>query len=451
MSVTIKNKDIVIFIFTRDLRFHDNTGFNYALKNYHKVIPIFFMTETQISKSNKYRSELAILFMKKILNTLQNKINLFYVKDENASAKILSKIVSDYHVNGVIINRDYSPFAIARESKLEEFCKTRDLQFYKFHDHLLTSDFIMNKATGDSYKKFTPFYSKVLKESVRKPSTQIQLVKLVRLSAGKYNLPTKYNLPAKYNLLKVSVNTNVDLTSKKITYSIKNYKNRKEFPSVPGTKLSVYLHFGVISIRELYYKFKGTKDFIRSLVWRDFYYTYYYNKKDILNQGEYHLDFKWGSVRAFLTKWKSGKTGFPIVDAGMRELNETGFMHNRVRMIVASFLVKDLLINWKEGEKYFSQKLQDIDRVINTGNWQNVIGIAKHSQPYFRVLNPWLQSKKYDKNCEYIKKWVPELSPVSNKDIHNWNETRIKYPSIYLKPIIDHDTSKRNYLKLIKN
>ena len=190
-------------------------------------------------------------------------------------------------------------------------------------------------------------------------------------------------------------------------------------------------------------------DFIKELYWRDFYYNVLYYFPHVVGHSFNSKwdNFKWDNYQGKFKKWKEGKTGFPVIDAAMRELNTTGFMHNRARMIVASFLTKDLLIDWRWGEKYFASKLLDYNISANNGGWQWSAGTGTDAQPYFRVFNPWGQSKKYDPNCEYIKKWIPELKDIPAKDIHDWykkfNNYNVKYP----KPMLDHDKARLIFLE----
>ena len=216
-------------------------------------------------------------------------------------------------------------------------------------------------------------------------------------------------------------------------------------------QLSAYIKFGCISIREVYKKFKSNVKIIRQLIWRDFYANILFEYPNVLHQAmkEKYRKIKWNHNVQYLNAWKEGKTGFPIVDAAMRELNETGFMHNRGRLIVSSFLIKTLLINWQEGEKYFATRLIDYDPASNNGNWQWGASTGVDSQPYFRIFNPWLQSKTHDPDCAYIKKWIPELKDIPNKEIHKWynycnNYTKLKY----LFPIVDFDKQKKLSLKM---
>lgn len=429
-----------IFIFTRDLRIEDNTGLNYASKNYKRIIPLFIFTDTQIGKGNSYRSYRSIDFMKAALISLNNKTNnkLNIIKSRDTLSTTLKDIVKKEKVQGIVINKDYSPYAKQREASLESFCKENAIEFKAIEDCLLNGSFVLN-GTGDHYKKFTPFFNIIIQNKIRNPYTDPYLLnklvklKIVTLASGLKSTVTLQNVK--------------DILNTKASY-IKNYTKEREIVKVDGTRISVYLKFGLVSVRQVYQAVKGNTDFIRSLIWRDFYYTYYYFSPKALDQGDqYKENFKWNSNADFLKAWKSGKTGFPIVDAGMRQMNETGYMHNRVRMVVASFLAKTLLIDWKEGERYFSNQLLDIDWIMNTGNWQNVVSVAKHSQPYFRVFNPWIQSKKYDPECTYIKKWVPELKNIPNEEIHKWNIAYNKYKGIYIKPIVEYSDTKKEYLE----
>ncbi|MCW5951929.1 MAG: deoxyribodipyrimidine photo-lyase [Propionibacteriaceae bacterium] len=227
------------------------------------------------------------------------------------------------------------------------------------------------------------------------------------------------------------------------------------------TRLSVYNKFGCVSIREVYHSMKKARgiDLIKEIIWRDFYYQItYYNPYVIGNIGDYTRSFKqkynklkWNDNKQHLNAWKKGLTGFPFVDAGMRQMLQTGFMHNRVRMVSASLLIKTLLINWEEGEQWFAINLIDYDPSQNNGGWQWVAGTGADSQPYYRIFNPWTQSETYDKDAIYIKQWVPELLDVEPNDIHNWYLSYTKYPKIkYPKPIVDYTLMREKAIKMYK-
>lgn len=227
--------------------------------------------------------------------------------------------------------------------------------------------------------------------------------------------------------------------------NFKEYDNTRDFPTKNTTNLSAYLKFNVLSIREVYWHFKNNlpKDskLINQLYWRDFYMIVMCNN-NVINKNMNGYKIKWTKNKKLFNLWKNGQTGFPIVDAGMRQLNKTGYMHNRVRMIVGSFLVKILHIDWQEGEQYFATKLVDYDPSNNNGGWQWVAGTGTDSQPYFRYLNPWSQTEKFDKECKYIKMYVSELNDVPIKDIHNWRTKHDEYNINYPKPMFDDVTNR---------
>jgi deoxyribodipyrimidine photo-lyase len=233
--------------------------------------------------------------------------------------------------------------------------------------------------------------------------------------------------------------------------NLKNYPRTHNDLSHSTSELSAFIKFGCVSIREVYKTFRSKHDFIRQLFWRDFYANILYSFPYVLGSAmkKNYNKVHWHHNSNWFKKWCDGETGYPVVDAGMRQMNQTGYMHNRARLIVSSFLVKTLLISWEEGEKYFAQKLVDYDPASNNGNWQWTAGSGADSQPYFRIFNPWEQGKNYDPNCEYIKKWVPELKDVPNKDILNWEDTHSEYKDVkYPKPIVDYKKQKEIALKM---
>lgn len=411
--------DCCIFIFTRDFRTEDNIGLNYSLKNFKKVIPVFIFSDYFLDKEkNEYFSEKSFEFLKK---NIPKCANIFHSK--NYGEKILKEIMTKTGANSVVMNKDYTPFA----KKREEFFKKTFEDFKTFDDHLLLGE-LQEPST-----RFTHFQKKTSGINVAKPES----------------LGVKICKHKEYKCL--SFNGEIEKMKKEkilenIKDNVKDYKNERE-NILKTNEISKYLKFGLFSIRKLYYYFDNI-DFRRQLLWRDFYYSYYYNDEKSLVNGDSQFvlkNIKWAKSDSYLQNWKNGTTGVPIIDASMRCLNETGFLHNRLRMVVASFLVKNLRLNWKEGEKYFSNKLIDIDRVINSGNWQNISSVAKHSQPYFRVFNPWIQSKKYDKDCIFIKKWIGELKDVPAKDIHKWSEKWGEYKT-YVKPIIDTQKTAKEFV-----
>lgn len=441
-----------VFIFTRDLRLHDNTCLIKALKESELIIPIFILNSDQLTDTNKYKSDNCVQFMCECLIDLNSQLEvfksrlfLFYGTNKN----IVEKLISKNKINAVYITKDYTPFAKNRENELKILCDNNKIDFISIEDYLLTGINKVLNTNGEQYVKFTPFFIK---------AKNIEIKKDIKNNNKNYiSSKNKFSNEFIGSLTKF-YKENKDISKHggrekclKILKDIKkfsNYDNTRDYPFKQTTELSAYLKFNVVSIREVYWKLKtmlpeNTK-LIQQLYWRDFYMLIMYNFNVINNNMNGHK-IKWKNNKKIFEKWTNGLTGFPIVDAGMRQLNKTGYMHNRLRMIVGSFLVKILHIDWKFGETYFASKLIDYDPSNNNGGWQWVASTGTDSQPYFRYFNPWKQSEKYDSNAEYIKKWIPELENVENKDIHEWYNAfkNDKYKKLtYSKPIINNINSK---------
>jgi deoxyribodipyrimidine photo-lyase len=446
-----------IFLHHRDLRKNDNTTLNNMYKELDEpIIPIFIFPPEQIDPAkNKYFSNNLVQFMCESLVKLNMEYDDHLHFYEGDTVFILNKLHKKYGIKNIGFNLDYSPFARKRDSKIKSWAMNNNINIFAEEDMLLVN------IMGDDvkiYRVFTPFYKYLMKTfKINKPVTAkiktIQFNKTIpeELSAIDLNkFFTKNN--------KINVKSGRDNALKKLML-IKNqqkYNTMRDFMSYNTTHLSAYINLGLLSIREVYHyciKKLGNNNFIpRELYWRDFYYNILYFFPHVVGGAyrEQYNKLEWNNDKKMFKLWCEGKTGFPIVDACMRQLNETGFMHNRGRMIVASFLTKDLLIDWRWGERYFATKLEDYNVAANNGGWQWSAGTGSDSQPYFRIFNPWSQSLKYDKECIYIKKWVPELKDVDNKDIHNWFECYDKYDIDYPKPIVDHSKVRLKTLKIYK-
>jgi deoxyribodipyrimidine photo-lyase len=444
-----------IFIFRRDYRLYDNIGFINCIKDNKNIIPIFIFTPNQI-KNNDYKSSNCIQFLIESLKDLNKDINLNYFFGNDID--ILKDIIKNNNIKSIFTNTDYTPFAIKRDLLLENFCNKNNINFNKYDDVLLYNIKGIKTSSGSFYKKFTPYYNSAIKINVDKPIKENMKNIKVKKIKNKYSINLDYI--NKYYKINPNINTNGGRTNGlKIIKNIKDFKKYEEnrdYFNYKTTYLSSYLKFGCISIRELYHTIKdklGNKHpLIRQLIWRDFYYQLGYNS-DRTFKGAYNKKYdklKWDYNKTIFKKWCDGETGYPIIDACMKQLNETGYMHNRGRMAVASFLIKNLKINWEWGEKYFATKLVDYDPLVNNGNWQFMASTGPFSQPYFRLLNPWIQSKKFDNECKYIKKWLPILKDIKNKDIHKWNTAYKNYNIKYPKPIIDYDKSKNEGQKMYK-
>jgi deoxyribodipyrimidine photo-lyase len=326
------------------------------------------------------------------------------------------------------------------------------------HDYYLHIPGTILNGSGQPYQKFTPFYNTALKKKVETPSglRKIHFSSITKHLQHIIKLDDALKRFTKINpdILVNGGRVNAIKQMKQAAINIKNYGKTRDELSHHTSELSAYIKFGSISIREVYKTFRTNSDFIRQLYWRDFYMSILYSFPNVLNHSlkPKYDKIKWNNNDTWFKKWCNGNTGFPVVDAAMRQLNITGYMVNRGRLIVASFLVKTLLISWKKGAKYFSQHLTDYDPASNQLNWQWVASSGPDSQPFFRIFNPWLQAENFDEDCIYIKTWVPELSLVDPKIIHNWeteweNNKDIKYP----KPIVNYAEQKKKALTMYTN
>jgi deoxyribodipyrimidine photo-lyase len=448
-----------LFIFRRDLRLEDNTGLIFSLKNADEVIPCFIFTPEQIEK-NPYRSNHCLQFMIESLEDLEDqlrkqkgKLFLFYEKVEKCVEKCIEKLGVDV----VVVNRDYTPYSCRRDQKINSFCKKFKVAFHSFEDLLLHPPEETRKSDGSPYTVFTPFFRNASKLEVS-PCTSNRYANYYSRSIPFATDSSLYKQILPKRTKQANGGRKAGLAILKNLKDFSDYKEVRDFPEKNGTThLSAHLKFTTCSSREVYHAVKqqlGKKsDLIRSLYWRDFFTSiaFYFPK---VFKGAFHDNFdriRWGYKNENFKRWCDGKTGFPIVDAGMREMNQTGFMHNRVRMIVASFLVKDLHIDWRWGEKYFAQTLIDYDPAVNNGNWQWCASTGCDAQPYFRIFNPWSQQAKFDPDCKYIKQWLPELAPVSCKAIHEWYLEENQNPSIgYPIPIVDHAIEAKKTLESYK-
>lgn len=449
-----------LFIFRRDLRLYDNRGLRIALEQSVLTTVCFIFDDRQIGEENLYRSKNAIEFMIESLNDLEEQLllhkgflNVFWGNFET----IMSQIFQRHKFDAVFCNRDYTPFSKSRDISLEAICKEYNVIFKQYNDYLLNEPEDIITQKNSYYLKFTPFYKKSKLCPVSLPENGI---------AARFCEEKISPLASSTIYTKILIDKNLSLSvhgGRKNALSILNtmkkfssYEVEHNFPEKHTTKLSAHLKFGTISIREAYQSFKKNlgenTSLLRQLYWRDFFTHIAYHCPTVFGHAfEKKFDsISWHENKEYFSRWCSGETGFPIVDAGMRELNTTGFMHNRVRLIVGSLLTKDLHINWQWGEKYFAQHLVDYDPCVNNGNWQWIASTGCDSQPYFRIFNPWLQQKKFDPDCVYIKKWIPELANSSKETIHSWYKNYQKIPTRYPKALVDHAQESLITKKLFK-
>lgn len=447
-----------LFIFRRDFRITDNNGLNLANTLCSNIYPIFIFTPEQVTNKNKFKSNNSVQFMIESLYNLDTnikkmdgKLYTFYGDNNN----IIKKLINELNIDYVCFNTDYSPYAIERDINIINICEELGIMCDFTNDYYLHEPGTILNATKSPYQKFTPFYQTCLKYKVQNPS-KIHKIHFVKTNK---NLENKIDLEdAMKKFTRINENILVHggreegiKVLKNALKSQKKYSTTRNDLSKNTSLLSAYIKFGCVSIREVYKLFRNNRDFIRQLIWRDFYAHILYNFPQVLGSAlkPSYNKIRWHNNERWFNAWCNGETGFPVVDACMRQLNTTGWMHNRGRLIVSSFLVKTLLINWEEGEKYFATKLTDYDPASNNGNWQWTAGSGADSQPYFRVFNPWRQAEEHDPDCIYIKTWVPELKDVPVKDILNWNTTYNNYKNIkYPKPICDYEEQKKNVLKM---
>lgn len=474
-----------VFIFRRDLRVEDNTALLSCLETHEKVYPIFVFSPEQI-KPNEYRSEKAVQFMIESLFDLYESIRFqTYYGD---ILQILNKMKTKLNDFDVYINRDYSPYSVQRDTKIFKWCSKHDVEMYGVDDVLLNdlrdgvfkieneADLKWNPSSPHKiYQKFTPYYNLVIREAktIREPMFQEKITTWIREKIGKNIITSesikledayyKFCMPTDKIVVNGGRKTGFPMFRKRlISGDFGDYTKNHNNLTYKTTILSPYLKFGCISVREVFAMVKSKygirHDIIRQLVWRDFYYRIIFAFPHVLGGqiGKKNEALKprydgimWERNNKWLEAWKRGETGFPIVDACMRELMETGYMHNRGRLIVSSFLVKTMGIDWREGEKWFASQLVDHDNAANNQNWQWTAGSGADSQPYFRIFNPWLQSEKFDPTCEYIKQWIPQLADVEPKIIHRWYKHGNK--SIYELPILDYTKQKVIILDMYKD
>jgi deoxyribodipyrimidine photo-lyase len=449
-----------IFIFHRDFRIVDNVGLLQASKGCEKIFTCFIFTPEQVGRANKYRSKNAIQFMIESLQELSSDIKhnggelmCFYGKQSD----VLKMLIKSLDIDAVYFNKDYTPYAIERDNETAKICEKLNVKCEMFSDYyLFEPGTVLSGAGKTAYKKYTPFYNAVIHKKVDPPSTKKIKNFTRRQVHGQISLNEALATFAKPNQeILVNGGRSIGIQRLKTTFrEHKTYDAHRDFFIENTTFLSAYIKFGCVSVREAYRVFSNTSSgLVRELIWREFFAHVLYSYPEVVGKSYQprYQHIKWHNSGPNFDKWKQGETGFPIVDASMRQMNATGYMHNRGRMMVASFLIKTLLMDWRLGEQYFAQNLTDYDIASNNGNWQGISGTGVDMKPYFRDMNPWIQQEKFDKDCEFIKKWVPELRDVEPDDIHKWYImcSESKYKDVrYPKPIVDYGEQKEKMLAM---
>ncbi len=425
-----------IMWFRRDLRLQDNCALFHALNSGLTVIPIFIF-DTNILNDLQDKQDKRIVFIHKALthmHTALQKINCNMQVHYGNPLDIIAQLCATHQVTQVYTNTDYEPYAAQRDSAIEKLLAPLGATLHSYKDQVIFERNEVTKDDGLPYTVYTP-YSKKWKLKLTDKD-------LESYNCEKYfhNFATKLPSKPMPSLIEIGFQ-NIECSfpvNKLNTQVAKNYHLTRDIPCIVGTsELSVHLRFGTISIRSLMREAKASNEkYWNELIWREFYQQILWHFPNVVgNSFKPKYDaIQWRNNEQEFAAWCNGLTGYPIVDAGMRQLNATGWMHNRVRMIVASFLTKHLLIDWRWGEAYFAKKLLDFDLASNNGGWQWASGSGVDAAPYFRVFNPYIQTKKFDENLAYIKKWVPELESLT-----------------YPLPIVEHTFARNRCLQVYKN
>lgn len=407
-------EQIQLFWFRRDLRLNDNCGLYHALNSGKKVLPIFIFDEDILYRLPDNDARVSFLHQELInINTQLKNVGASLAVFHGKPLDIFEQLLEQHSIGTVFTNHDYEPYALQRDQEIKAFLQAKGTSFKTFKDQVIFERNEIVKKDGTAYKVYTP-YSKKWLEAFHHKGLQFFP------SEGKLNelLQTTENPFLSLTDIGFQPST-IKVASYKVSPQlIDAYEETRNFPSKDSTsKLGTHLRFGTVSIREMVAKASKSNNivFLKELIWREFFmqilWHYPQTTKDSFKPQYDRI--LWRNNEEEFKKWCAGETGYPLVDAGMRELNQTGFMHNRVRMLVGSFLCKHLLIDWRFGEAYFAEKLHDYEQSSNVGNWQWVAGCGVDAAPYFRIFNPTTQIQKFDKELTYIKKWVPDFQELT--------------------------------------
>lgn len=416
-----------VFWFRRDLRLEDNVALYKATLEKESVIPLFIFDTDIINSLPKDDARITFIYntLKKI-DTELKKINSSVLIKIGKPLEVWKELISEYKIDKVFYNKDYEPYAISRDFEVTQFLNSKKNEVFSYKDQVVFEEFEVVKADGLPYTVFTPYKNKWLSQ-------------LKESSILSYNPKSNfYNFNTDFPSLKSIGFVESEIKVKPYNLSfLEAYHSVRDFPFVDKTSyVSPYLRFGLVSARKLIkIALKSNATYLSELIWREFFMQilFHFPKVVIQNFKRKYNQIEWRNNEHEFQKWCKGETGYPMVDAGMRQLNQTGYMHNRVRMITAGFLCKHLLIDWRWGEAYFAEKLLDYEMSSNVGNWQWVAGCGVDAAPYFRIFNPSEQVKKFDKELRYIQKWVP-------------NFQEIDYPA----PMVDHKKARERCLMVYK-
>lgn len=424
--------DISIFWFRRDLRLPDNAGLYHALCSGKPVLPVFIF-DTDILDDLSDKTDRRLQFIHDCLTKLQGDVTQYGSSMcvlHGTPADCIKKLTGQYSISAIYTNHDYEPYAIKRDNEIKDLLQELGISFYTYKDQVIFERNEVLKDNNEPYTVFTPYSKKWKTKLSEQHLKQYPSEGLLQHLLQQLPLP----IPTLRDIGFIETNISIP-EAKPDDNIISHYNETRDYPAIKGTtQLSVHLRFGTISIRQLAAKaLQLNETYLNELIWREFYMMILWHFPGVVTESfkkEYD-NIAWRSNEQELELWKLGMTGYPIVDAGMRQLNATGYMHNRLRMITASFLTKHLLIDWRLGEAYFATKLMDYDLSANNGGWQWAAGTGCDAAPYFRIFNPYIQTKKFDPELKYIRHWVPELDTL-----------------YYPQPIVQHELARKRCLEV---
>jgi len=418
-----------IFWFRRDLRLDDNIGLNSALSSGNPVLGIFIFDEDIIENLPKDDARISFIYQKlEEINKRLNTVNSSLLVIKGNPINVFKNLIKEYEIENLYSNLDYEPYAIDRDKKISDLLKKNKIHHFQYKDQVIFGPTEILKENSLPYTVFTAYKNKWLSKFKQESiSTEIFLD-----FSNFFKIKNNFPLLSEMGFLKSNIKV-VDFNLE----SIRNYSNQRDYPFLnAGTSLSVHLRFGTVSIRNVINSIPNNETtFLSELIWREFFMQILFHFPYVVNSNfkKKYDEIQWKNDKKDFQNWCDGKTGYPIVDAGMQELKITGYMHNRARMIVAGFLCKHLLIDWRWGERYFSLKLLDYELSSNNGNWQWAAGTGCDSAPYFRIFNPITQQNRFDKDFIYIKRWI--------KDFDKEN---------YIESIVEHDFARKRALQAYK-
>jgi deoxyribodipyrimidine photo-lyase len=453
-----------IYLFHRDLRLNDNTTLIKQLKLHKKIVPIFIFPPEQIDQNkNKYFSNASVQFMIESLHELSDTIKnkdgkLYFFKGENL--KVLQAIHKEKPIESIGFNIDYTPYSVKRDNEIKNWCNDNNIICYYKEDYALY-DIIegqTKKQDGNPYLVYSPFMHHCINNLTVRPIDKFSKFKFAKVNLEKHII--EESEIDKFYIDNPNINVHGGrkngLKILKNIDKFKDYDKKRDYLTYNTTFLSAHNHFSTVSIREVHNSMIKKTGLIRELIWRDFYYNIIYYFPNIMTKKIYKDKYiKWENNPTYFKAFCTARTGFPLIDAATNQLLTKNFVHNRMRMCQASFLTKHLLIDWKKGEQFYANHLVDYSPIQNLMGWLWASSLGPDPVPYFRIFNPWIQAKKYDKDAEYIKTYLPELKDVPAKDIHKWYDPDVRNKWInkvdYCEPIVVHEVQRKKALKLFKS